>query len=87
MESATMVKVLVDAKIENVFDIEDRERGLLPAEGVRAVEVADALVDTGATTLLLPRRLVAQLGLRHFRTRQARGIGAPSPCPCSAPCD
>jgi predicted aspartyl protease len=70
-----MGKVLVAAKIENVFDIENRERGLLPADQVRSVEVADALVDTGATILLLPRRLIAGLGLRHFRTRQARGIG------------
>ena len=81
MESATMGKVLVAARIENVFDIENRERGLLPADQVRAVEVADALVDTGETTLLLPRRLIVQLGLRHFRTRQARGIGGPVPMP------
>src|SRR6202030_587823 len=49
--------------------------GLLPADQVRAVVVTDALVDTGATTLLLPKRLIAQLGLRHYRTREARGIG------------
>ncbi|MGH7138644.1 MAG: aspartyl protease family protein, partial [Pirellulales bacterium] len=35
----------------------------------------DALVDTGATTLLLPKRLISQLGLRHHRTRESRGIG------------
>jgi clan AA aspartic protease len=76
-----MGKVLVTARLENLFDVESRERGLLPADQVRTVEVADALVDTGATGLLVPRRLIAQLGLRHFRTRQAKGIGGTVPLP------
>jgi predicted aspartyl protease len=75
METETMGKVLVTAKIENLFDVERREQGLLPADQVRAVEVADALVDTGATGLMVPSRFVKDLGLRHMRTRQARGIG------------
>lgn len=44
-------------------------------EGVRRVEVHDALVDTGATGLLLPKQIISALGVRPFRTRQARGIG------------
>ncbi len=75
METATMGQVLVKARIENLFDVENRERGLLPPDQVRAVEVMDALVDTGATGLLLPKRLIAQLGLRYFRTHEARGLG------------
>ncbi len=75
MENSLVGKVLVSARIENLADVEIRERGLIPAEQVRAVEVDDALVDTGATGLLLPRSMIAQLGLRHFRTRPARGIG------------
>src|SRR5437870_6367950 len=47
----------------------------MPADHVRFVEVTDALVDTGATGLLVPKRLVAHLGLRLFRTREARGLG------------
>ncbi len=81
MEIATMGKVLVTAKIENLFDIENRERGLLPPDQVRSVEVTDALVDTGAAGLLLPKRLVTQLGLRHYRTRQVQGIGGSVPMP------
>lgn len=81
MEKATMGKVLVKAKIENLFDVENRERGLLAADQVRSVEVRDALVDTGATTLLLPKRLITQLGLRYFRTREARGLGGPLSVP------
>ena len=75
MEIDTMGKVLVSAKIENLGDIEMRERGLIPADQVRFVEVDDALVDTGATTLLMPKSLIARLGLRLLRTRPARGIG------------
>lgn len=70
-----MGKVLVRAKIENLYDVERAAQGLLPSDQVRSVEMADALVDTGATGLLLPRRHVQQLGLRQFRTRQARGLG------------
>src|SRR4051794_14191764 len=75
MSVATMGKVLVTAKLENIGDIELRERGLIPPEQVRAIEVTDALVDTGATGLLVPKRLIAQLGLRQYRTRPTRGIG------------
>jgi hypothetical protein len=52
MGSATMGKVFVRATLENLGDIEMRERGLLPPEQVRRVEVSDALVDTGATAEL-----------------------------------
>ena len=73
-----MGKVLVAAKIENVFDIENRERGLLPADQVRGVEVEDALIDTGATTLLLPRRLIAALG-SPFPDEAGPGDRGPGP--------
>ena len=36
--------------------------------------MTDALIDTGATGLLVPRRLIAQLGLSVLRTRPARTI-------------
>ncbi len=35
----------------------------------------DAVADTGATTLLLPKRMVAALGLEPFRARHSRGLG------------
>lgn len=72
MEKATMGKVLVTAKIENWHDVFDVEAGRLATDQVRSLEVADALVDTGATMLSMPKRLIAQLGLRLVRTRQAR---------------
>jgi predicted aspartyl protease len=75
MESATMGRVVVTAKIENLGDLYDVKKGLLPDDQVRRVEVRDAVVDTGATTLLLPKRMVAALGLELPRTREARGLG------------
>jgi predicted aspartyl protease len=75
METATMGKVLVTAKVENLDDLVLTRNGLRNAEDVRSLTVTDALVDTGATTLSLPKRLVAQLGLKPVRTRQARTSG------------
>ncbi len=72
MEILTMGKVVVSARIENLQDAYDAEKGILPAGEVRFVEVADALVDTGATMLSIPRRLMAQLGLKRSRSRTAR---------------
>lgn len=72
MGAATMGKVLVTAVVENLEDVMAVERGDLTTDRVRAVTIADALVDTGATYLGLPRRYIDQLGLRRIRTRQAR---------------
>lgn len=66
-----MGKVLVPARIENVHDLYNAETGSLSPDQVRSVELADALVDTGATTLSLPKRLIDQLGLRPLRLRRA----------------
>jgi predicted aspartyl protease len=65
-------KVAIEARIENLEDLFELEKGSISAAEVRAVEVSDALVDTGATMLSLPSRLVKQLGLRRLRTRRAR---------------
>ena len=77
MGKATMGKVLVSAKIENVRDVYDSREGRITSENVRSVEVGDALVDTGATILSMPKRLIAQLGLNLVRTRQARTSAGP----------
>ncbi len=67
-----MGKVLVSAKIENLTDAYIAEKGDIPAAEVRCVEVEDALVDTGATILSMPTRLIRQLGLVPVRKRQAK---------------
>jgi hypothetical protein len=57
--------VLVKATIDNLNDLYEVSQGRLKPEQVRRVEVSDALVDTGALMLSLPRRLVQQLGLQQ----------------------
>jgi hypothetical protein len=53
-----MGKVAVKAKIENLGDLYLSNRGHLGSAAVREVEMADALVDTGATMLSMPKRLI-----------------------------
>ena len=77
MGTATMGKVIVTALIENLHDLYDAHRGLLREDQVRRVEVTDALVDTGATTLALPKALIGQMGLQPVRTRQVRTSAGP----------
>ena len=67
-----MAKVLVTARIENVEDLYAVERGRLRADQVRAVEVADAVVDSGAVVLSMPSRLIAELGLDPVRWHSKR---------------
>lgn len=63
METETMGRVLTEATIENTEDLWAVKRGLLPPDQARRITVSDALVDTGATLLSLPTRLIRQLGL------------------------
>jgi predicted aspartyl protease len=72
-----MGRVIVRATIENAYDLRDAQRGLLPADQVRRVEVEDALVDTGATTLSMPKRLIEQLGLTPLQARPVRTSAGP----------
>jgi predicted aspartyl protease len=71
METETMGRVLTEATIENLRDLWDVERGLLPSDQERRITVTDALADTGATTLGLPTRLIRQLGLNKQYEKRA----------------
>jgi hypothetical protein len=73
-----MGKVIVAARLENVYDLHEASQGGRAAEAVRRVDVPDALVDSDASTLSVPKRLVAQLGLTPLRSRQARTSAGPS---------
>ena len=76
MEIVTMGRVTVPAKIENLQDIHLADKGVLAGGDIRAIEVAEALVDTGATLLSMPRRLIDHVGLKRHRTRSARTSAA-----------
>ncbi len=45
--------------------------GVIEPEAVRRVIVEDALIDTGAARLCLPKSLIAQLGLTPVRTSKS----------------
>ncbi len=71
-----MGRVRTEATIESLEDLWAEKRGLCTAEQVRTVIVPDALVDTGATLLSLPTRLIHQLGLKEqYRRRVKSSIG------------
>jgi predicted aspartyl protease len=72
-----MGRVLTEATIENLKDLWDQQRGMLNPEQVRRVVVADALVDTGATILSIPTRLIRQLGLTKTGSKHVISSGGP----------
>jgi predicted aspartyl protease len=77
MGTATMGKVIVSAKIENLEDQYKAHQGLITPDQVRTLNVDDALVDTGASGLMVPTRLLMPLGLRPTFTKQAKTVGGP----------
>ena len=63
-------------ELENLKDLHAVELGVINSEDVRRLTVEDALVDTGATGLCLPKSLIEQLGLtplRNIRVQTANG--------------
>jgi predicted aspartyl protease len=75
MEMITMGRVTVSARIENQSDLIKVDEGRLDPQKVRKLEISDALVDTGATLLSLPKRYIKELSLTRHRTRTARTPG------------
>ena len=60
-----MGEVRVRVKLDNDRDLSLYEEGQVKAEAVRCVEI-DAMVDTGAVTMLLPQDVVESLGLKKI---------------------
>jgi clan AA aspartic protease len=65
METVEVGRVTTEATIENLEDLWSAKRGRMAPEKVRRVTIPDALVDTGATLLSLPTRIIRQLGLEQ----------------------
>ncbi|MDX1947258.1 MAG: aspartyl protease family protein [Pirellulaceae bacterium] len=70
METLEMGRVTTTATVENYGDLWNADQGALPPDQVRKIEIASALVDTGATLLSLPTRMIAQLGLRPVTSKR-----------------
>ena len=63
----SMGKVITTLNLTNRIDQANAENGLIPPEQVRTVTLKNALVDTGATTLCLPKDIITQLGLKFLK--------------------
>ncbi len=73
----SMGKITTSLVITNRADQAIASRGLMPAEEVRSMVLNDVLVDTGATTLCLPPKAIAELGLELLKevdVKTATGI-------------
>lgn len=66
-----MGKVMEKIKLTNSYDEDRVESGDWQPEQVRSVEI-EALVDTGATMLMLPADVVERLGLKERGRRKVR---------------
>jgi predicted aspartyl protease len=74
----TMGRVLTKVIVENLGDLIEVDRGSRSPGDVRRITADEALVDTGATTLALPTRLIGQLGLAKVyekRAKSTHGVG------------
>ena len=59
-------------ELANLKDLNLAEAGVIDPEKVRRITVEDAIVDTGASRLSLPKPLVEQLGLTPIGSRKAQ---------------
>ena len=73
-----MGKVFTNLTVINRADQIRAEDGTISPDKIRSITLNNVLVDTGATTLCLPRDAIAQLGLKLFKevdVATAMGIG------------
>ncbi|MEG4943554.1 aspartyl protease [Microcoleus sp. F4-D5] len=69
LQAKQMGQVITTITVTNFIDLVMAERGFIAAEGVRSVSLDNVVVDTGATLLSLPARIISQLGLRQVGER------------------
>ena len=77
MEPDTMGRVTTEAMLESLKDLWFAGKGIIPEDQIRRVTVTDALVDSGATLLSLPTRLIRQLGLAAVSKRRVTSSVGP----------
>lgn len=58
MTMQTMGKTVVKARITNLIDLLNAKNGLINPDKVRSIEVEEALVDTGARYMSMPKRFI-----------------------------
>ena len=65
-------------ELENLKDLHAVELGVRKSEDVRRLTIENALVDTGATELCLPKSLIEQLGLTPLRSIGVQTANGPA---------
>ena len=63
LQAKQMGQVITTITVTNRIDRVMAERGFIAAEEVRSLILDNVVVDTGATLLSLPARIISQLGL------------------------
>ncbi|MCC3404577.1 MAG: aspartyl protease [Microcoleus sp. PH2017_10_PVI_O_A] len=63
LQGKQMGQVITTITVTNRIDRVLAERGFIPAGEIRSFTLDKVLVDTGATLLALPARIISQLGL------------------------
>lgn len=72
MGADLMGRVVVEATVESLADLYFLKKGIISPNEVKRVTIPDALVDTGATTLSMPKRYLDALGLKFAYERPSR---------------
>ena len=65
-------------ELENLKDLHAVELGIRKSEDVRRLTIENALVDTGATGLCLPKSLIEQLGLTPLQSIGVQTANGPA---------
>jgi predicted aspartyl protease len=77
-EKHTMGRVVAEITVENMSDLYDAKRGMIPQDKIRKLTISNALVDTGATFLSLPTRMIHELGLSKAYTKRVTTSRGPA---------
>jgi clan AA aspartic protease len=78
VEDDSMGRVTTHIRVENLKDLWNAESRSIPSERVRSVDIMNALVDTGASTLSLPTNVIEKLGLKKVGERTVITTKGPS---------
>ncbi|MBO1346442.1 MAG: aspartyl protease family protein [Hormoscilla sp. GUM202] len=73
-----MGRITTTLFVTNRIDQANAAQGIITPESVRSITLSDVLVDTGATTLCLPKETIVSLGLallKEVDVETASGIG------------
>jgi len=77
-EKDNMGRVLTEITVESLSDLYAARKGLMTPDKVRRVTIPDAVVDTGATYLSLPTKVIRELGLSKSFTKRVMTSRGPA---------